>query len=346
MRSFHLGPLPSEEEATVQAMERGHPTPRVRRRAAIVLMSHRGLHQSAIAKALGGSRPFVHKALVCYQEQGFLGLLEQHPGRVGKLTPAQSAQVIHWVEQGPNAYHYAFAQWDTRTLQWRILQVYNVRLSREAIRQLLHRHDFRWKRPTSTYARVNPQARARTKAELEALHQKAEAGEIILLLQDEAIAPLVTTLQCGWSRKGVQLKIPSTGKHGKEHRCVVFGVVNPMTGEVHYRILDAINKKNMVSFLRHLARFYGDSELPVWMVMDNHSAHKKQEAAFKAAGIHPYYMAPACGDLNRIEYLWAWMRERNLHSVFFETLQELKTAIREFFCYIAGRKQLVLNKVA
>lgn len=346
MRSFHLDPLLSEEEATVRALERRHPTPRVRRRATIVLISHRGFHQSGIATALGVSRPFVHKTLMRYQKQGFVGLLEQHPGRACKLTPAQIEQMIHWVEQGPKAYHYAFAQWDTRTLQWRILQVYNLQLSREAIRQVLHRHEFRWKRPTSTYSYVDPEARARTKEEVEGLHQQATAGEIILLLQDEAIATLVTTLQCGWSRKGVQLKIPSTGKHGKEHRCTVFGVVNPVTGDVHYRIFDAINKQNMASFLRHLARFYHDSPLPIWMVMDNHGAHKNQEAAFHAAGIHPYYMAPACGDLNRIEYLWAWMRERNLHSIFFQTLQELKAAIREFFCYIAGRKQLVLNRVA
>ena len=74
MRSFHLGPLTPEEEATVQAMERSHPTPRVRRRATIVLMSHRGFHPSGITKGLGVSRPFVPKTLVRYQEQGCMGV--------------------------------------------------------------------------------------------------------------------------------------------------------------------------------------------------------------------------------------------------------------------------------
>lgn len=346
MRCFHLTSLPAEEERTLQQMEKHHSTPRVRCRATVVLMSQRGLDQSQIARALNVSWPFVHKALGLYQARGFLGLVEHHPGACAYLTPEQIAQVIHWVEQGPKAYHYRFAQWDTKTLKWRIKLVYGIKLCREAIRQLLHRQGFSWKRPKSTYARVDPQARAKTHKDLDALFQKARKGKILLLLQDEAIATLVTTIQCGWSRRGIQVKIPSTGKHDPEHRCAVFSVVNPITGQVHYRIFDAITRANMVRFLRHLGRFFRTSAIPVWMVLDNHSAHKKIDRAFQEAGIHPYYLAVGCGDLNGIERLWAWLRERNLHSVFFQSLPELKAAIREFFCYIAGVEDRVIARVA
>lgn len=346
MRCFHLASLPPEEERTVEEMEKHHPTPRVRCRATVVLMSQRGLDQSQIARALGVSWPFVHKALGLYEARGFLGLVEHHPGACASLSPGQTTQVIHWTEQGPKAYHYRFAQWDTRTLQWRIWQVYGVKLCREAIRQLLHRQGFSWKRPKSTYARVDIEARTKTQKGLDALLQKARKGKIVLLLQDEAIATLVTTIQCGWSRRGIQLSVPSTGKHDEDHRCAVFGVVNPITGEVHYRIFPAINKANMVGFLRHLSRFYCNSTLPVWMVMDNHSAHKRIDRALREAGIRPYYLASGCGDLNGIERLWAWLRERNLHNVFFQSLPELMAAIREFFCYIAGVKNRVITRVA
>lgn len=346
MRCFHLASLPPEEERTLQEMERHHPTPRVRRRATVVLMSQRGLDQSQIARALGVSWPFVHKALGLYEARGFLGLVEHHPGACAHLTPEQTDQVIHWVEQGPKAYHYRFAQWDTRTLQWRIWQVYGIKLCREAIRKLLHRQGFSWKRPKSTYARVDEKARAQTQKGLDALLQKARKGKIVLLLQDEALATLVTTLQCGWSRRGIQLAIPSTGQHDEKHRCAVFAVVNPLTGQVHYRIFPAINKINMVCFLRHLGRYYRNSAIPVWMVLDNHTAHKWIDQALQQAGIRPYYLAPYCGDLNAIERLWAWLRERNLHNVFFQSLPELKAAIREFFCYIAGIKDRVIARVA
>ncbi len=346
MRSVHLSPLPVEEERTVKEMEKHHPTPRVRRRATVVLMSHRGLDQSAIAHALGVSWSFVHKTLERYRVQGFVGLLEHHPGADAKLTAHQTQQVLHWIEQGPKAYGYCFAQWDTRTLQWRILRVYNVQLSREAIRQMLRRNGFRWKRPKSTYAKVDPHARKKTQEELHTLFQKAAEGQIVLLLQDEMIATLVTTLQYGWSRIGIQVKIPSTGKHGPDHRCATFAVVNPLTGEVHYRIFEAINKDNMKSFLRHLGRYFRDRAIPVWMVMDNHAAHKRIDKELEEAGITPYYLAPYCGDLNGIEHLWAWVRERNLHSVFFQNLEDLKAAIRQFFCYIAGVKEKVVARVA
>lgn len=346
MRCFHLTSLSAEEKRTLQQMEKHHPTPRVRRRATVVLMSQRGLDQTQIARVLDVSWPFVHKALGLYEARGFLGLVEHHPGACAKLTPEQTDQVIHWTEQGPKAYHYRFAQWDTRTLKWRIWQVYGIKLCREAIRKLLLRQGFSWKRPKSTYARVDVEARTKTQKGLDALFQKARKGKIVLLLQDEAIATLVTTIQCGWSRRGIQLKVPSTGKHDEKHRCAVFAVVNPITGQVHYRIFSAINRDNMVGFLRHLGRIFCQSTVPVWMVLDNHSAHKKIDRAFREAGIHPYYLAAGCGDLNGIEHLWAWLRERNLHNVFFQSLPELKAAIREFFCYIAGVKNRVIARVA
>lgn len=86
-------------------------------------------------------------------------------------------------------------------------------------------------------------------------------------MQDEAIVSLLTSVVCGWSRVGHQLRIPSSGKHD---RCCVFGVVNPLTGDVHYRIFDRINRTNMKRFIRHLHRFYGKSQLPVfrsWIII-------------------------------------------------------------------------------
>jgi transposase len=346
MRRFHLGALPVAEEETVEGMSLNHPNVRVRARAMAVLMSHRGLDQSTIAKGLGRCWNFVHAALSNYQAWGFVGLMEHHPGAFPKLTSAQATAVVQWVEYGPSAYHYEFSQWDTRTLQWRIERVFNVTLSREAIRCLLQRKGLRWKRPKSTYFPPDPVDYAQTKAELTELLARAQAGKIVLLLQDEAMATLETTVQCGWSRSGKQPQIPSTGKHSKEHRCAVFGVVNPITGETHYRIFDAINKINMRRFLKHLTRYYGNSKLPVWMVMDNHAAHKKLTDDFNQARIHPHFLKPRCSKLNGIERLWKWLRTRNLHNRFFNTVEELKMAIQYFFCYISGVKSQIIRCVA
>ena len=346
MRRRCLAPLAEAEVATLEEMSRHYPTARVRLRAQVVLMSQRDFDQTQIAKALGKSWRFVHTALVRYQAQGFLGLMEHHPGASRSLTPAQERQVIRWVEEGPQAFHYTFSEWDTRSLRWRIVLVFNVRLSREAVRRLLRRHGLRWKRPKRTFLPPDPTDYALTKNELEQLLQQAKAGEIVLLLHDEAIATLHSTIQCGWSRKGTQVEIPSSGKRGEEHRCAIFAVVNPVTGDTHYRLLDKVNKANMQRFFKHLARFYAACDVPVWMVLDNHPAHKKLDEDFQKVGIRLYYLKPRCSELNGIEHLWKWLRRRNLHNEFFLTLPELETAIRRFFCYIAGVKPQVIKCVA
>jgi transposase len=346
MRRRCLAPLSEEEEATLEAMSGHYPTARVRLRAQVVLMSQRDFDQTQIAKALGKNWRFVHRALTRYEAQGFLGLVEHHPGASRRLTPEQETQVIRWVEEGPQAFHYTFSEWDTRSLRWRIALVFNVPLSRETIRRVLHRQGLRWKRPKRTFLPPDPADYALTKSELEHLLQQAKAGEIILLWHDEAIATLHSTIQCGWSRKGTQVGIPSTGKRGEDHRCAIFAVVNPITGDTHYRLLDKVDKANMRCFLKHLARFYAHADVPVWMVLDNHAAHKNLDEDFQNAGLHPYYLKPRCSELNGIEHLWKWLRRRNLHNEFFLTLPELKTAIQRFFCYIAGVKEQVIRCVA
>lgn len=127
----------------------------------------------------------------------------------------------------------------------------------------------------------------------------------------------------------------------------MFAVVNPLTGDVHDRIFDRINRTNMKRFIRHLKRFYQNCQRPVWMILDNQTAHKGEiPDGLEAAGIHPFYLTPYSGDLNGIEDLWKWLRERNLHNTFFQALPEVKQAIWRFFCYIAGVKEQVISRVA
>ncbi|MBI1927394.1 transposase [Candidatus Poribacteria bacterium] len=81
--------------------------------------------------------------------------------------------------------------------------------------------------------------------------------------------------------------------------------------------------------------------------MDNHTAHKGEIPRWlEDVGIHPFDLSPDSGDLNGIEHLWKWLRERNLHNAFFQKLSEVKQAIWHFFCYIAGVKEQVVSRVA
>jgi transposase len=95
MKKFCLLEIPSDEKETLKWLKRRHPTPRVRERANIILVSVRGFNQTEVAKILGISRPYVIKTLKNYKEKGFIGLYEYHPGANPKLTPKQEEQFIN-----------------------------------------------------------------------------------------------------------------------------------------------------------------------------------------------------------------------------------------------------------
>jgi transposase len=118
----------------------------------------------------------------------------------------------------------------------------------------------------------------------------------------------------------------------------VFGSADIITGKVHYTIEEKLNKASFLNHIRQLQKRYSDKEIVI--VMDNHRTHRVRELE-KIEKVKPYYLLPYSPDLNVIERLWKWLRERITHNFFFETLEELKKSIRNFFSYIANIKEQV-----
>jgi hypothetical protein len=93
-------------------------------------------------------------------------------------------------------------------------------------------------------------------------------------------------------------------------------------------------------FLRQLERSYQGKH--VLSVHDRAEHHRGPVVDKVGQGAQGHLMrmpqprdAPA---LKPQERLWQWLRRVGTHAQWFETLQEELQAIRDFFCYLAGRQ--------
>lgn len=84
--------------------------------------------------------------------------------------------------------------------------------------------------------------------ELRELVENADEDTVILY-EDEAIITDEPTTTGKWAPVGEQPIIPTDSKGSRERR-VVFGAVNPKTGEVHCSTEKTGNSENFESFLK------------------------------------------------------------------------------------------------
>jgi transposase len=122
-----------------------------------------------------------------------------------------------------------------------------------------------------------------------------------------------------------------------------YGAVAPLTGRTPYHSGHVLGKGEFAIFLRHLLRYYRDKRLLV--IHDRGAQHKGPpvEAVLKdATGRLMLTPQPVYSpELHPEERLWKWLRRVVTHTHWFDTLHEEIHAMRDFFCYLAGRKEEV-----
>jgi transposase len=337
---------------TLESMYAYHPKRYLRQRAHMVLLRDKGYSPDEIADILEVTVRTVGHICTRYDRHQLAGLYRQlGSGRPSRLQAERWEQFAKWVKDGPKALGYRFVIWTTRSLRKYIFKRFNIKFSREWIRQKLHHFvGYSWTRGKKVYAYPEDQKRnadRRTFSQKMLTYlERARNGDIILLFEDESIFTLFGEVGHSWSPQGKTLEVPSVGKRG---RVVVFGAVDPIAGRPHYHLTKKnIDQDSSLHFLTHLVRYYEKRApgIPLVIVWDKHPGHTAgvvTEFVNTLPHVTLEKTPTQSPDLNPIERIWDWLADLMIKNDFFERLDALKRAIRHFFCYIAGIQEQVLT---
>ncbi|MFO0877906.1 MAG: transposase [Gemmataceae bacterium] len=188
----------------------------------------------------------------------------------------------------------------------------------------------------------------------------AQAGEFVLLSQDEARFPMVPTLA---GTLGVKGHRPVVGTWDNKGLLYVFAVVNTVTAAVHANTLESprgqtrrtgLNKTRRLQqafadHLRHVARHSPSARHGrVVLVIDN-APWPAGERVRQALADNPHlelYRLPSYSPcLNVLERLWRLRRRRATHNRLFDTLGDLKQSIRNSLRYFQTQRHRVTSLV-
>ena len=345
------------EQAFLQAADR-----KIRDRLQVVRMAHRGRPHQDIAADLGVSPRTVQRWLNAYLTGGLPALKPRTAKGHPSAIPAHLARVIRrWVIEGPTSQGLDRANWTHAELADHLRKTHGVRASRSAMQRFCRRNGIRPYRPTYRFLRGDPEKQAEAREQLADLRARAEAGELVLLSQDEARFPMVPTLTATLGVKGFR---PEVGTRDCKDLFYVFAVVNVVTAALHTTTLEGPARAKQktgksktrrmqeafAAFLRHIGRVYAAKGNPrVVLIIDNAPWHRGKlidEALADNPHLEFWRLPSYSPQLNAIEHFWKLLRRRATHNRLFESLSNLKRSIRASLCYFQTVKGRIRSLVA
>jgi transposase len=317
--------LTATEQAQLEQIFKTTDDRRLRDRCQAVLMASRGRKRKTIAQDLGVHRTTVRLWLKHYHERGVTGLqIQWAPGQSGRIPETLAPTIQAWVKDGPQSCGLDRANWTYEELATYLYQTRGIEVKRTVMRVFCQRRDIRPYRPTYRYLRGDPEKQQAARGELAAL-KKAQAGECVLLSQDEARFPLVPTLHATLGVKGYR---PMVGTWDNKDQVYCFAALNLVTGQLTTRMLEQPARSKtktgqskqqrlqgaFAAHLQDIARMYPATTSPeVVITIDNAPWHRgaRVEAILAA---HPHlrlYRLPSYSpQLNVIERFWRVLRRR------------------------------------
>ena len=152
---------------------------------------------------------------------------------------------------------------------------------------------------------------------------------IQLWCEDEVHFQRHSSLIRMWAPKGQQPRVVSASTRQKMG---FFGALNLKTGCLLAKEASTFNAETFGDFLRYLLQH---TQGRVYLILDNASWHKARDLRDffieNQNRLVRIFLPPYSPELNPIERVWRITRRQVTHNRYFESVQELKTALTSHF---------------
>jgi len=165
-----------------------------------------------------------------------------------------------------------------------------------------------------------------------------------ILFEDESMIRDYQAISQTWFLKGKQRIIPTYGKH---QGVKLLGTLNYETGETFCMESTKYNAKVFLDFLKKVIEKYPAGKTV--MILDNariHHAKLIQSFLEKNKNkIELVFLPPYSPDLNLIEGLWKWLKERVINNVFYKSVSKIRANVKAFLKDINKNKMEIIDRL-
>jgi transposase len=289
----------------------------------VLLMLDRGRAVAAIAEDLGLNEATVYRYAQTYRVQGLVGYLKaEQPGYWGLLSSAQLAGLTR--ELGQTFYT------DCRAIADWLVATYGVRYSVSGLTDLLHRLGFSYKLTTAVPCQADAAVQTAFLADtLAPLLAKAEAGEAVAYFADAAHPTHNTRATHVWTETGKERPLLTVS--GRERVNLNAALNAHCPSQVHLDETTCVNAQSTQRLYEKLLLAHPQG--PVYVICDNARYYKNKAltAWLVDQRLVQVFLPPYSPNLNLIERLWKFLRQKIINTAFYRTKGQFKTAVLDFF---------------
>ena len=314
--------LSDEERIKLKVQHKRERDGRTRDRIKAVLLCDKGWSIPAIAEALFLSDDAVREHIMEYRESK--KLKPESGGSIEKLSIEQSVQL----EEHLRSHTYLYVKDIIAYVQ----TAWSVAYTIPGMRNWLQRHGFSYKKPALVPGKANEQQQREWLAEYEKLKQNLPKDETIDFIDGVHPTHNVQTAY-GWIKKGVRKELPAnTGRS----RLNLSGVVDVIDHKVLVQEDEMLNAAATISFLRKIEEAY-PTKTRIHIFCDNARYYRNKSVTkyLKDSKIQLHFLPPYSPNLNPIERLWKWMKERVLYNTYYPEFEDFKSAVLGFFAVLS-----------
>ncbi len=314
--------LSDAERAQLRAQHKRERDKRVCDRIKAVLLYDKGWSIAAIAEALLLSEDTIREHITEYRE--FKKLKPENGGSTEKLSIKQSEQLRQHLQSHTYLY--------VKDIIAYVQSIWSITYSIPGMHNWLQRHDFSYKKPALVPGKANEQQQREWLAEYEKLKQNLPTDETICFMDGVHPTHNVQTAY-GWIQKGVRKEIPANSGRS---RINLSGVIDVIAHKVLIQEDKMLNAEATISFFRKIEGAYPEKN-GIHVFCDNARYYRNKAVTeyLKASKVRLHFLPPYSPNLNPIERLWKWMKERVIYNTYYPEFEDFKLAVFGFFAALS-----------
>jgi transposase len=296
---------------------------RVRDRIKAVLLHDKGWSPQHIAEALFISPQAVRNHLDDYEISR--KLKPANGGSEEKLSNKQSEKLENHLQKHTYLY--------VKDIIAYVVSTFGVLYSVPGMRIWLHRHGFSHKKPALVPGKADKEQQARWIAAFQKLQQELPEDEAICFT--DGVHPTHNVQPAfGWIKKGVRKELPAnTGRA----RLNLSGAIDIIDHTIVIHEDSTLNAESTIRFFRKVEEAY-PGKRKIHVFCDNASYYRNAMVReyLKNSKIELHFLPPYSPNLNPIERLWKWMKERVVYNTYYAEFEDFKGAIFGFFSTLSN----------
>ena len=289
----------------------------------VLLMLDHGRAPAAIAQDLGLDESTVRRYAQACQRQGLAALLaKEAPGYAGRLNSAQLTELR--AEIGRTLYT------DCRQLVDWLALTYGIRYTVSGLTDLLHRQGFSYKKTTAVPCQADAAVQQAFVADtLAPLLAAAQAGEAVVYFADAAHPTHNTRATHVWTQTGQERPLLTVSGRERVNLNAALNALTPT--QVHLDETDCVNAQSTQRLYQQLLAAHPEG--PVYVICDNARYYKNKDLTAWLTGTRlvQVFLPTYSPNLNLIERLWKFLRQKIINTTFYRTKGAFKTAVLSFF---------------